>query len=104
MLQDSITTDLASGLDLRIVSMQYFDDLKLSETKKCKLYTAVCWSKEKISPKILKEKLDSVRNLTINQKTPLRVLHRRSMMVRQKLVMRLKAEYINPHFFVRILL
>ena len=33
------------------------------------------------------------------QKTPVRVLHRRSQLVRPKKVYRMLAQYLNPHYF-----
>ena len=32
--------------------------------------------------------------------TPLRVLHRRTLMTREKTIHKMKVQYINPHFFV----
>ena len=68
--------------------MQYFDELHSDTENKEKLYTAVCWVKDAVKPTDL-EGLNSVKDLTIKQKTPLRVLHRRSLMTRDKMVKRL---------------
>jgi tRNA pseudouridine synthase 10 len=57
------------------------------------------WSKRRISKKDC-DFLNLQENIEIKQTTPIRVLHRRSLMVRDKVVYKLKAEYINQHYFV----
>jgi tRNA pseudouridine synthase 10 len=98
-IYDAIHSDLTKVQDLRFVGPSYFDDLLKTEKMKSKLYTAVVWVKNKITPEMLESKLDPVRDLTLYQKTPLRVLHRRSLMTREKQILRMKSEYINHHFF-----
>ena len=44
--------------------------------------------------------MNSVKDLDIAQKTPIRVLHRRSLMTRPKIAYRLKAEWINKNYFI----
>ena len=39
-----------------------------------------------------------MKNLQVNQKTPVRVLHRRSQLVREKFVYGLRASIINNHY------
>ena len=51
---------------MKIVTPSYFDELAMNEKLKNKLYTAICWSENKITPKFLKDKLDSIRNLEIS--------------------------------------
>eukprot|EP00352_Strombidinopsis_acuminata_P001681 CAMPEP_0176392512 /NCGR_PEP_ID=MMETSP0126-20121128/40930_1 /TAXON_ID=141414 ORGANISM="Strombidinopsis acuminatum, Strain SPMC142" /NCGR_SAMPLE_ID=MMETSP0126 /ASSEMBLY_ACC=CAM_ASM_000229 /LENGTH=107 /DNA_ID=CAMNT_0017763359 /DNA_START=107 /DNA_END=433 /DNA_ORIENTATION=- len=41
-----------------------------------------------------------MENIHIDQKTPIRVLHRRSLIIRPKKAYKLKAEYINSHYFI----
>ena len=45
-------------------------------------------------------KLNSIKNLELNQKTPIRVLHRRSLMDRKKIIYELKAEKVSEHFMI----
>ena len=39
-----------------------------------------------------------IKDLIIQQTTPIRVLHRRTLAVREKVVHRLRARYINQHY------
>jgi tRNA pseudouridine synthase 10 len=56
------------------------------------------WTKKEITQADC-DKLSEIRDLEVDQKTPIRVLHRRSQLVRPKMVYRVKATYVNPHFF-----
>lgn len=90
-----------------------FDILKASEQDKIKAYSCVVTVKNKIKPEDI-EKLNQITDLkvifllnfcTINlsqlqQKTPLRVLHRRTQMVREKIIHRLKVRQINDYSLV----
>lgn len=96
---DAVKSDDIYVKDLKIVSTTHFDEILRNEKTKSKLYTAVVWSEKRITPQELTDKIDSFKEQTIQQKTPLWVLHRRSLMTWSKLIHRLKAEYINPHFF-----
>lgn len=98
--QTAETGDLVKISDVKFVEEDYFVELKAGEKTKSKVYTCFVWVKDKITPEMLRENLDSVRDLTVYQKTPLRVLHRRSLMTREKKFYRLKSEYINPNFFI----
>ena len=57
------------------------------------------WSEDPISPAVL-SKLDETTDLAIKQLTPVRVLHRRSLLLREKMVYRMKTRFINPHHFL----
>jgi tRNA pseudouridine synthase 10 len=50
------------------------------------------------------EKLNAVRNLELEQQTPVRVLHRRSQMTRDKMIFRLFAQRLNDHWILLHLL
>lgn len=43
--------------------------------------------------------LPALQDLTLNQKTPLRVLHRRTLAVRQRLVHSMSTSLVDPHHF-----
>ena len=62
---------------MKMASRQDFEELKASCNTKAKAYVSVVWVKDKISQDLI-EKLNAVRNLAVKQKTPIRVLHRRS--------------------------
>ncbi len=85
---------------LRICTKKNFNMLKKAESEKVKIYTAFVWSKEEISKNIT-EKIHKIKDLLINQITPLRVLHKRVLKTREKYIYEVKVkEIINPHFMI----
>ena len=86
--------------NLMICDKKKYNQLKKSETEKIKIYTAFVWLQKKINEKIVNE-INEVKNLKINQITPLRVLHKRSLKNREKLIYELKVrQIINSHFML----
>jgi tRNA pseudouridine synthase 10 len=86
--------------NLRICDKKAFEKLKNTENEKIKIYNAFVWSKENIDNEIC-DKINKVENLSINQITPLRVLHKRVLKTREKLIYKLNIkEIINPHFMI----
>ena len=79
----------------------YFDEIKEFEISKKKFYTCVVWTSRKIEEKDL-EKINAVRDMEIIQKTPIRVMHRRTLMDRKKIILKLDAKLINDNFMVLI--
>ena len=73
--------------------------MKAAIEDKAKSYCAVVWCKNPITPEDCK-KLSAIQNLDIKQKTPIRVLHRRSALTRDKKVYRFYAQYINAHYML----
>jgi tRNA U54 and U55 pseudouridine synthase Pus10 len=63
--------------EVSIVDKTYFEKLKEMETKKAKSYAAVVHSNTVLTQDDC-DKLNAVRNMPVNQQTPIRVLHRRS--------------------------
>jgi len=63
-----------------------------------KTYVCVCWSERPLSAQDF-QVLESIRDVEVQQKTPLRVLHRRSLAIRPRTLHWLKAERINAHYF-----
>ena len=85
---------------LRKCDKKNFHILKKAESEKVKIYTAFVWSKDEIT-KEMTEKIDKVKDLLINQITPLRVLHKRVLKTREKFIYEIKIkEIINPHFMI----
>ena len=85
---------------LRICDKKNFQVLKKAENEKIKIYTAFIWSKEEITQEKC-QKIENVKDLLVNQITPLRVLHKRVLKVREKYIYGLKIkEKINPHFMI----
>ena len=73
--------------------------MKSAAEGKHKLYVAVIFTEDPITPALLK-KLDDIHDLPIKQRTPVRVLHRRSLLTRDKMVYRMKTEFVNSHHFI----
>eukprot|EP00899_Mesostigma_viride_P020989 jgi/Mesvir1/28892/Mv17985-RA.3 len=69
--------------------------------EKKKLYTAVVWSARPLSAEDV-EKINACKDLMINQNTPIRVLHRRSPLVRPRLIHSMGACLVenNRHYLV----
>ncbi|CDW74628.1 trna pseudouridine synthase pus10 [Stylonychia lemnae] len=99
-LQKYTTSDVVYCHDFQIVDKRFFDELKDIENSKAKAYCCVVWIQRKITKKELEKRLNCLLNIEIKQTTPIRVLHRRSLMVRDKLIYKVHAEYINQHYFV----
>jgi len=79
--------------------------LKQGEEDKQKRYAAVCWSHDGITDDQIAE-LAVVKDLTLQQKTPIRVLHRRPLATRERTIYNLSARLINAedrHHFLLFL-
>jgi len=63
-----------------------------------KTYACVCWSAKTLTSDDVAS-LCSHRDLEVQQKTPLRVLHRRAPAVRPRTVHWMEAELVNAHYF-----
>ena len=69
--------------------------------EKQKVYTAVCWASKRLTAEDMAS-LSEVKELVVQQATPVRVLHRRSPATRPRTVHSMSAELVPgaPHFFV----
>lgn len=98
---------------VKVSSLEYGDKdsvLNLTDTaeNKVKYYDALCKSDIPISESIIKafnEKYDKPVDkdnplITLEQKTPLRVLHRRVLMTREKNIYSVKLSYYDEHHFI----
>jgi tRNA pseudouridine synthase 10 len=85
---------------LRPSSLAAFDRLKAGAEKKRKRYCAVVWTSRPVSKQALAERLESLTDLKVMQSTPMRVLHRRTAMVREKFVHSMRCERINRRWFL----
>lgn len=81
---------------LEKTTIAVYEALKAGEEKKFKVYSCVVWSKD-LQRSI--EYLDSLTDLTIYQKTPVRVLHRRSALTREKKILMMRTERISDTYF-----
>eukprot|EP00826_Nyctotherus_ovalis_P062671 TRINITY_DN9113_c0_g2_i1.p3 TRINITY_DN9113_c0_g2~~TRINITY_DN9113_c0_g2_i1.p3 ORF type:complete len:155 (-),score=38.96 TRINITY_DN9113_c0_g2_i1:143-541(-) len=69
------------------------------ESTKIKEYRCVVWCSRKVEQKDL-ELLASTKNLKVFQNTPIRVLHRRTLKMREKEIYHMKCEPLNERFFL----
>eukprot|EP01083_Nonionella_stella_P309522 1096570_1 len=92
-------TDLVRVSGLRRVDAKYMDHLKEGEENKRKVYRCVVWTSKSISAENLSE-LDQKNPFVLNQETPIRVMHRRSLMTRPRSIYKMKTERINEHVFL----
>ena len=85
--------------NLESCNRDYIDNIKNAELNKMKLYTSVVYVEKQINDDDIK-KINEVKNMKIIQKTPFRVLHRRTLMDRDKIIFKLEAKKINEHFLI----
>lgn len=97
-LHNLIQSDVVVCHDFKIVHKRFFDELKEIENSKAKAYCCIVWVKKRITAKELQSSINSCSNLTVKQTTPIRVLHRRSLMVRDKLIYKLKVLFFLTAF------
>lgn len=75
--------------------------LAAAAASKNKTYGAVVWCSQPLSSSLLAEVLDGASfPLTVTQSTPLRVLHRRSALFREKVIKRMRSTWINGNYFI----
>ncbi|KAF7652003.1 hypothetical protein LDENG_00102510 [Lucifuga dentata] len=84
--------------DLQIVSRDAMSRMKEGEEEKTKSYMALIWTQREIQKEDVAF-IDDIKDLMVDQKTPLRVLHRRTLAVRQRVVHSMNARYLDPHHF-----
>ena len=89
---------------LKIVAKSEIDALKGVEETKRKTYRCVCWvaggAAVGVTANDLASKLDTLKELKVAQRTPLRVAHRRTGMVREKIIYSMSAELISSRIFI----
>lgn len=101
-LQDCVAaTNAATGLvEARHVAetdKKEVNRLGFAAERHRKVYSAVVWSGKAVTKEDV-AKLESLKELKIEQKTPLRVLHRRTNIVRPRHIHWMKCEQHSPHF------
>ena len=84
--------------DLDFPDENCFKELSHSANSKVKAYCCII-TVDKIN-KDLVDKLNSSQDIQIKQMTPLRVLHRRTLMVRDKVIHKCHVEWLNDHYGV----
>ncbi|XP_013391682.1 putative tRNA pseudouridine synthase Pus10 [Lingula anatina] len=91
------TKDIAIR-DLQLVSREETNKLKEGEMEKVKSYCALCWSHQPFTSKH-QEKIAAVKDLKLFQKTPIRVLHRRALAVRERVIHSMSSEKVDDCHF-----
>ncbi|MBN3304819.1 PUS10 synthase, partial [Amia calva] len=84
--------------DLQIVTRDAVGHMKEGEEEKTKSYSALIWSQRPIEKEDI-DFLNDIKDCKIAQKTPLRVLHRRPLAVRQRLIHTMQARFLDQHHF-----
>ncbi|KAG7464310.1 tRNA pseudouridine synthase Pus10 [Solea senegalensis] len=99
-LQQSInvSSDKIRVRDLQIVSREAMSRMKEGEEEKTKSYTALIWTRKPIKSEDIAF-ISDIKELTLDQKTPLRVLHRRALAVRQRVVHSMNVRFMDAHHF-----
>ena len=85
--------------DLALTDASCFKYLSESAKEKVKAYSAVVRFEDAVSDSDI-EYLSSLEEIHLKQKTPVRVLHRRTLMVRDKVIHKLKVHRINRNWCV----
>ena len=91
-------TGLVAVRDLKVVGKDSAILLKEGEVDKVKVYSALVWTSQEITPESLTF-LAEMKGLKIEQKTPIRVLHRRTLATRVRTIHSLKGEFVDTHHF-----
>uniref|UniRef100_A0A663N2N4 tRNA pseudouridine synthase Pus10 n=1 Tax=Athene cunicularia TaxID=194338 RepID=A0A663N2N4_ATHCN len=99
-LQQTInnSSDKIQVRDLQLVTREAIGRMKEGEEEKTKTYSALIWTDKAIQKEDIAF-LDDIKELKLDQKTPLRVLHRRPLAVRCRIIHTMKSEYIDEHHF-----
>lgn len=84
-------------LDLTQTTKSKFEEIRQGEEHKLKVYACIIWT-EKVLDLAAIEKINNITDLLVHQKTPIRVMHRRSLLTRDKKVLRAKCRKINDHY------
>ncbi|XP_029793288.1 putative tRNA pseudouridine synthase Pus10 isoform X2 [Suricata suricatta] len=84
--------------DLQLVTREAIGHMKEGEEEKTKSYSALIWTNKAIQKKDI-EFLNDIKDLKIDQKTPLRVLHRRPLAVRTRIIHSMETRYVDEHHF-----
>ena len=94
---NSCTTDISVN-SLAVVGRQVLELLKAGEEEKRKNYSALVWASKTLTAADM-HRLSEFKDLVIQQKTPLRVLHRRSLATRARTVFSLSGKVLDDHHF-----
>jgi tRNA pseudouridine synthase 10 len=89
--------------NLKLSDSTCFNYLSESAKVKVKAYSSVIRFNQHVTDEQIKY-LESLQDIVIKQKTPIRVLHRRTLMTRDKMIHKLKLNRLNDRWFVMFIL
>lgn len=92
------SSDKIQVRDLQLVTREAIGYMKEGEEGKTKTYSALIWTNQVIQKKDIGF-LNDLKDLKIDQKTPLRVLHRRPLAVRTRAIHSMETRYLDEHHF-----
>jgi len=90
-------------IGLALADREACDAIKAAEESKRKSYSCVVWLSEALPQSHIDQVVANTMKdgeLVLQQKTPLRVLHRRTLMVRQRSIYRMEVERVNQNFLL----
>lgn len=86
-------SNLVKVRDLQLVHRNELGKIKIGEESKTKEYNALCIAKTAITQKEI-DTLNGINEIVLMQKTPIRVLHRRPLAVREKKIYKITAKTV----------
>ena len=92
------STDLVEVKQLQVMTKSAAAFLKEGEEEKKKEYSALVWAPEELTQEML-DSLGEMKDTVIQQKTPIRVLHRRSLATRARTIHTMRGELVDDHHF-----
>lgn len=99
--ESSALTSSVRVNDLRQVPKTFAADLRMVEADKRKHYRCIIWTENPIKLETLQDVLHVPGGFSLAQRTPLRVLHRRTQAVRKRAIYVANVErVVMPHVFV----
>uniref|UniRef100_K3X1C6 tRNA pseudouridine(55) synthase n=1 Tax=Globisporangium ultimum (strain ATCC 200006 / CBS 805.95 / DAOM BR144) TaxID=431595 RepID=K3X1C6_GLOUD len=101
-IQDAVNAANENAVEIRETkasTKEYFAGLQAGADSKKKTYCCVVWSERELTAEAV-AKLDAIHDLAIQQETPIRVLHRRTLMTRPKVIHEAKCEVLNKHYML----
>lgn len=100
-VSEMIAEGIVRVTDFRMVDKAYFGRMRTFETEKRKCYRCVVWTSREFGRSELERVLEIEGGVLLRQKTPLRVLHRRTQAVRERRVHELKVmRMVSSQVFV----
>lgn len=94
-------SDAVAVRNLRLAAKSHFAEMKVFESSKRKRYRCVVWTQDAVEEAQLRDTLEKPGGFLLKQKTPLRVLHRRSFIVRDRNIYAAKiVRKLAPQFFI----